>query len=204
LGDSGIDLVVSAVSYGLMSAWHVENLTLSGSANVSGTGNWLNNQMTGNTGNNVLDGSRGNDTLDGGLGSDTLKGGDGDDWMIWDVADGSLQGGAGTDCMRINGSGAFIDLTAISDLKIVDTEIIDLTGSGNNALTLGLADVLAISSTSDNLRIDGNVGDTVSITASGGWVAGGDQVIGANTYRSYTQASATLLVDADMATAFLA
>jgi Ca2+-binding RTX toxin-like protein len=202
--NSGTDSVVSSVDYNMMRAWHVENLTLSGSGNVSGTGNWLNNLMTGNAGNNVLDGNRGNDTLDGGAGSDTLKGGDGDDWMIWDAADGSFQGGAGTDRMLISGSGAFIDLTAISDLKIVDTEIIDLTGSGNNALKLGLADVLAISSSTDALRIDGNVGDTVSIAASGGWVTGIDQVIGLNTYRTYTQGTATLLVDADSTTLLLA
>ena len=50
---------------------NVENLTLTGSANINGTGNALANVLTGNSGNNILDGGAGADTMIGGAGNDT-------------------------------------------------------------------------------------------------------------------------------------
>ena len=44
---------------------------LTGTANLSGTGNELDNTITGNNGNNILTGAAGNDALDGALGNDT-------------------------------------------------------------------------------------------------------------------------------------
>jgi len=48
-----------------------ENLTLTGSSNINGTGNGVVNIVTGNTGDNSLDGGSGADTLIGGTGNDT-------------------------------------------------------------------------------------------------------------------------------------
>ncbi|MFN7500544.1 MAG: esterase-like activity of phytase family protein, partial [Dolichospermum sp.] len=59
------------------------NLTLTGTGNVNGTGNAVNNTVTGNSGNNLLDGAAGNDTLIGGLGNDNLDGGAGDDTYLF-------------------------------------------------------------------------------------------------------------------------
>jgi hypothetical protein len=67
---------------------NVENLTLTGSSVINGTGNAGNNILTGNTANNTLNGGAGNDTLNGGAGNDTLIGGAGKD---------TLTGGTGTD-----------------------------------------------------------------------------------------------------------
>ncbi|MDP3241110.1 MAG: calcium-binding protein, partial [Reyranella sp.] len=53
----GTDRVNSSVSYILVA--NVENLTLTGSANIDGIGNALNNALVGNAGNNVLDGGLG-------------------------------------------------------------------------------------------------------------------------------------------------
>src|SRR3569623_131376 len=64
----GNDTVQSNVTYTLGA--NVENLNLTGSADINGTGNALNNALTGNSGNNVLDGGAGADTLSGGLGND--------------------------------------------------------------------------------------------------------------------------------------
>ncbi|ESQ90086.1 hypothetical protein ABAC460_09975 [Asticcacaulis sp. AC460] len=57
---SGTDLVESAITLTLGA--EVENLTLTGAANINGTGNGLNNVLTGNGGNNILTGGLGNDT----------------------------------------------------------------------------------------------------------------------------------------------
>ena len=104
-----------------------------------------------------------------------------------------------TDTLRLAGSGATLNLTLIPNTWHADLEAIDLTGTGNNGLTLALADVLAFSSNSDTVRVDGNAGDTVTATdPAGSWTAGADEVIGVNTYHSYTQASATLLIDTDI------
>lgn len=67
----GIDTVVSAVSYVLTA--EVENLTLTGSLDISGTGNVLNNAITGNYKDNVLNGAAGDDTLAGDSGNDTFN-----------------------------------------------------------------------------------------------------------------------------------
>jgi Ca2+-binding RTX toxin-like protein len=61
---------------------NVENLVLTGTSALNGTGNALNNQLTGNAGNNVLTGGAGNDTLQGLAGSDTLAGGTGNDTYL--------------------------------------------------------------------------------------------------------------------------
>ena len=60
----------------------VENLTLTGTTAINGTGNNSNNTLIGNSANNTLDGLAGNDILDGGGGADTLSGGIGDDTYI--------------------------------------------------------------------------------------------------------------------------
>ena len=74
---AGIDRVESTITWTLGS--NFENLTLTGTAAINGTGNTLDNVLTGNAAANVLSGSSGNDTLDGGAGNDTLAGGSGAD-----------------------------------------------------------------------------------------------------------------------------
>ena len=64
------DTVVATISYTLPN--NVENLTLDGSSNLSGTGNALNNKIVGNTGRNILNGGPGADTLTGKGGNDTF------------------------------------------------------------------------------------------------------------------------------------
>jgi serralysin len=67
--NAGTDAVYSTVSYALLT--HVESLTLTGSANINATGNWLSNSLAGNTGDNIFDGGSGADTMSGDSGNDT-------------------------------------------------------------------------------------------------------------------------------------
>ena len=61
--------VISAISHTLLDAQ--DDLILTGSDSIDGTGNDLGNQITGNVGENVLDGLKGADTLIGGQGGDS-------------------------------------------------------------------------------------------------------------------------------------
>ncbi|MCW9680215.1 calcium-binding protein, partial [Dolichospermum planctonicum UHCC 0167] len=78
----GTDTIRSGVTFTLTT--NVENLTLTGTDAINGTGNDVNNIIVGNSANNIISGNAGNDTLDGGDGSDALIGGIDDDIYIVD------------------------------------------------------------------------------------------------------------------------
>ena len=86
---SGTDTVSSSVSFSLAALSFIENLTLTGTAGLDGTGNDLNNAITGNSANNTLTAGLGNDTINGGLGNDTLTGGPGIDTFRFTTTPGS-------------------------------------------------------------------------------------------------------------------
>ena len=70
---------MSSATYTLCS--YMENLTLTGSGAIGGTGNIEDNVLTGNDAANTLNGVAGNDTLIGNGGNDWLDGGTGADTM---------------------------------------------------------------------------------------------------------------------------
>ena len=193
---SGNDTVESSISWTLapMSAiLSLENLTLTGVANINGTGNVLDNILIGNSGNNILNGGAGNDTLDGGFGVDVLLGGLGDDTLIYDSADSKIVGGAGNDTLEISGANIMLDLTLLSTGKIFGIETIDLSGTGDNTLKLDATKLLALSDTSDTLSVFGNAGDTVEL--AGNWTDGGSVIESGHMLHVWTNGLAILHVD---------
>ncbi|MEN6624547.1 MAG: calcium-binding protein, partial [Smithella sp.] len=84
--NEGTDTVQSSKTYNLSN--NIENLILTGSSAINGTGNDLDNIITGNSAGNTLTGNAGNDTLDGSSGNDMLIGGNGSDTYLFRRTDG--------------------------------------------------------------------------------------------------------------------
>ena len=96
--NGGLDTILSSVSLDLDDfARHVENLTLTGAADLFGYGNGLANAISGNGGANRLKGGAGDDSLVGGSGNDRLEGGAGNDRLDGGLGKDRLEGGVGND-----------------------------------------------------------------------------------------------------------
>ncbi|AFZ20584.1 beta strand repeat-containing protein [Allocoleopsis franciscana] len=171
----GVDSVYSSVSYSLSpgtvsggQGYGIENLTLTGTANINATGNGNNNVITGNSGNNILN---------GGLGADTMNGGDGDDtYYVDNVGDvvaetyNDALGGVDSVYSSVNHTLGY----GIENLTLTGFGNINATGngndnvltgnSGNNILDGGLgADTMNGGDGDDTYYVD-NVGDVVAET----------------------------------------
>ena len=142
-GGDGTDTVYASVSFTLSPYTYiseVENLTLLGSANLSGTGNNLNNVLTGNSGIN---------TLTGGLGNDTY---------VVDATDLVVENaGEGADTVQTNSN---INLSAYANI-----ENAALTGSGHTA-TGTAGDNVLTSHGGGNTLIGGLGNDTYVVTGA--------------------------------------
>lgn len=172
--NEGTDLVQASISYTLGS--HIENLTLTGSAGNSATGNDLDNVLTGNTGANALAGGNGNDTLNGGAGADTMDGGTGDDTYFVDNAGDIVT----------EASGAGIDMVQSTLTYTLGQHLENLT-LGGSGLISGTGNAL------DNILIGNGAANTLTggagnDTLNGG--AGADTLIGGEGNDSYVVDSA--------------
>ncbi len=159
----GTDTVQSSIDYTLGAT--VENLTLTGTSAINGTGNELNNSIIGNAADNVLNGGDGNDTLNGGLGADTMTGGTGNDTYVVDNVGDIVKenAGEGTDTVK---SSIDYDLginSAVENLTLTGTTAIFGTGNEQNNLIIGNAADNVLDGGDGNDTLNGGVGaDTMT------------------------------------------
>lgn len=174
--DEGADTVEASVTYTLGA--NVENLILTGTAAIDGSGNELNNVLQGNIAANTLTAGAGNDTLNGRLGLDILIGGLGNDTYLFeddlDTIEEEADGGRDTLISRISAA----TLAANVEDGILLGSAVALTGNeltnvltGNNAANIldggAGADVL-IGGKGNDLYIVGSQADTVVENAAEG------------------------------------
>ena len=133
--------------------------------------------IAGTDGDDHLVGSQGGHiTLEGGAGNDTLE--------VVDQNFASVDGGTGTDTLLWGGGDASIDLANLAD-RIHNIEVIDLNDTSAVALTLNLADVVAITEASnDTLIIKGDGQDSVHMTDN--WTLVANQTVDGIDYNQYT------------------
>ena len=151
----------------------VENLTLTGSAALSATGNGLDNVIIGNSGANVLQGLGGADTLNGGAGADQMYGGSGNDTYVVDNAGDVVNetGGDGTDTVLSSVSFSLADavhaIGSIENLTLTGTGAVNATGNALDNVLIGNsgANVLIGGAGADTLDGGGGV-DTASYATS--------------------------------------
>ena len=156
----GTDTIRSSVGNITYMEANVENLVLTGTANINGIGNQLHNVITGNSGNNTLEGLVGNDVLDGGFGNDIINGGFGND---------NLTGGPNTDqfLFEVDLPGGGVD--TITDFNVVAAEKILLdkslfelleTGAGNSLVASDFS-VINVTAASEVAVAGGSVNEIV-------------------------------------------
>ncbi|MBJ7898842.1 MAG: hypothetical protein GC158_02725 [Cyanobacteria bacterium RI_101] len=130
----------------------VENLKLSGTGDINGSGNAGDNVLTGNNGKNLLSGKAGNDTLRGGLGKDSLNGGAGNDLLVGGLDKDIVRGGPGNDRFSytkledslLSGFDKVADFNANEDRFVVKTLPTLFTANAGNVARLKEADLQAL------------------------------------------------------------
>jgi Ca2+-binding RTX toxin-like protein len=172
---AGIDTIQSSVTFTI--AANVENLTLTGTSVINGTGNSLNNTITGNGVKNILNGGDGVDTLNGGAGNDILNGGNGVDTLNGGSGNDTLNGGVGNDTL-IGGFG--------NDTYVVDSTLDVVTESDSAGTdTIQSSVTFTIAANVENLTLTGTsvingTGNSLNNTITGNGVKnilnGGDGV----------------------------
>lgn len=154
-----------------------------------------NDSLFGGAGDDVLLGGAGDDYLDGGTDSDVLRGGTGDDQLVFDSADAVIDGGADFDALIFDAADEDLDFSDFDDI-VTNIEQIDITGSGDNAITIDYGNVKDVTDADNELTIVGNAGDTVNL--EGDWQVAGHSESGGDSYTTYVQNDATVIIHDDI------
>ncbi|MFN6159355.1 MAG: lectin-like protein, partial [Dolichospermum sp.] len=177
--NAGTDTIQSSVTYTIPNLTNIENLTLTGTATINGTGN---------TGNNVITGNSANNTLNGGAGIDTLIGGACNDIYVVDTITDTIteSANAGTDTIQSSVSFSIAALANVENLTLTEAAIDGTGNTGNNVITgnsannilnggagrdtlIGAAgnDIYVVDTTTDTITESANAGtDTIESSVS--------------------------------------
>jgi Ca2+-binding RTX toxin-like protein len=179
LADEGVDAVQSVIAYTLGA--NIENLTLTGSSAISGTGNALDNMITGNTGINTLTGGDGNDTLNGGTGADVLIGGTGNDVYVVDNASDTVTENADEGIDLVQSSVTWTLSATVENLTLTGSSGLSATGNALDNILIGNSGANALTGGAGNDRLDGGTGNDTMTGGTGDDVfvvqAAGDSVV---------------------------
>jgi Ca2+-binding RTX toxin-like protein len=185
----GTDTVESEIGYVLGA--NLENLTLVGIGNISGTGNGMENILIGNDGNN---------TMNGGAGADEMSGGKGDDVYLQDNKDDKIteSGGDANDELRTNqalsnalaGIEHYSFLGAAAVVFAADDAANKISGTKAADKIDGAGGVDSLSGNAGNDTLTGGVGND---SLNGG--AGADSLIGGDGNDIYVVDSAGDKID---------
>jgi Ca2+-binding RTX toxin-like protein len=169
----GINTVVSSISYVLPE--NIQNLTLTGNDNLTGTGNDLDNVIIGNAGTDTLIAGSGNDTLIAGSGVDTMIGGSGNDTFVVNNAADVVEAQAGSNVNTVLTSVSYVAPANVQILTGTGTADITLTGndlvdtitanSGNDTLVAGSGVATMIGGAGNDTFVVNNVADVVEAQA---------------------------------------
>ncbi len=170
IGGDGIDIVSSSVTFTLADG--VDNLTLTGTAAINGTGNTDRNTLTGNAAANILSGLAGDDTLSGLGGNDRLVGGDGADSLDGGTGVDVMLGGQGDDTYAVDNAGDVVDETGGDGVDLVRSSVTFTLGTNVENLTL----LTGATSGTGNAAANVVTGNASANTLTG--LAGNDTLIG--------------------------
>lgn len=166
----GIDTVRASINFSLVGT-EIENLMLTGTSGLIGTGNDNANVIVGSEGGDTINGMGGNDSINGGDGNDTVNGGAGNDVMTGgngvDVL--SYAGAAGAVTVDLsntanqNTGGSGIDkVSGFENLTGSDFNDVLTGDAGNNRIVGGLgADIMTGGNGDDRYSVD-DAGDVVN------------------------------------------
>ncbi len=159
--NEGSDTIEASITLTLGN--NVENLTLTGSSALNGTGNALDNILTGNSGKNTLTGGAGNDRLDGKGGIDTLLGGAGDDTYVVDLTTDVITENAGEGNDTVESSVTLTLGNNLENLTLTGTAALNGTGNALDNILTGNSGKNTLTGGAGNDRLDGQAGaDTLT------------------------------------------
>ncbi len=104
----------------------------------------------------------------------------------------TFDGGSGDDRLRLVDGGRVVDLQWPSNLALLNTETIDIAGTGNNVLNFDYAAALSTTDDRKRLTIQRNAGDTIEIGP--GWYDEGTQSIDGKKFKVYSQGNSIVNV----------
>jgi Ca2+-binding RTX toxin-like protein len=154
--NEGVDLVQSSVTYTLSA--NVENLTLTGTSALNGTGNELDNVLTGNSASNTLVGGAGNDRLDGLAGADVLQGGAGNDTYVLDNSGDIVTESANEGIDTVESSITYTLTANVENLTLMGTTAINGTGNAQDNILTGNSAANTLTGGDGNDTLNGGAG----------------------------------------------